>query len=284
MGRTFAQLPGYETLARIGRGAGAVLYEARHLDSRRIVAIKHVVRHGPEDDRFLEQAEIEYEIGHKLDHPALRRILEIHRVRRWLKTSELFLVMEFVDGIRMEDQPPAEIDRMLAIFIDTAEGLAAMHKAGYVHADIKPNNIMLCKDGSIRIIDFGQSCELGHRKARIQGTPDYMAPEQALRHPIDQRTDIFNLGATMYWVTTGKWFKTMMNVGTMGQKKIEVDARSTTEPPHEVNPRIPLTLSQLVMDCCEQMKEQRPRDMKTVSGRLEMIRHLLQKKTAQPGT
>lgn len=284
MGRTFAQLPGYETLTRIGRGAGATLYEARHLESKRTVAIKHVVRHGPEDDRFLEQAETEFEIGHRLDHPCLRKILEIHRVRRWLKTAELFLVMEMIDGSRMEDNPPTELDRMLSIFVDIAEGLAAMHKFGFVHADIKPNNIMLCKDGTVRIIDYGQSCSMGTRKARIQGTPDYMAPEQALRHPIDHRTDIFNLGATMYWVTTGKWFKTMMNVGSMGQKKIEVDARSTTEPPHVVNPRIPLTLSQLVMDCCEPHKDQRPRDMKTVSGRLEMIRHLLQKKAAQSGT
>lgn len=282
--RSFAQLPAYDVTARIGKGAGAVIYEGRRRGSREAVAIKHVVRHGPDDDRFIEQAETEYAVGQKVDHPALRRIFEIVRVRRWLKIAELFLVMELVDGKRLEDDRPEDVDQLVRLFIAVAEGLYAMHRAGFVHADIKPNNILLTRDGGLKIIDFGQSCPIGHTKTRIQGTPDFMAPEQALRQPIDQRTDVFNLGATMYWATTGKWFKTVMNTGEMGAKKIAIDARSDNAPPHEVNPKIPMTLSQLIADCCEHNKSDRPREMKDVLSRLEMIYHLIRKRQSAPPT
>ena len=81
--------------------------------SRELVAVKHVVRHGPEDDRYIQQAETEYEVGSKVDHPALRRCLDIVRVRRWLKISELYVVMEHIDGVRLEDSPPTEIESMV---------------------------------------------------------------------------------------------------------------------------------------------------------------------------
>jgi eukaryotic-like serine/threonine-protein kinase len=281
MGRTLAQLPGYDNLTRIGRGAGATIYVGRPKNSRELFTIKHVVRHGPEDDRFLEQAENEYAVASKLDHPYLRKVIDVVRVRRWLKLCELFLIMEHVDGPRLEDEPPKDIDAMISVFLDTAEGLAAIHRAGFVHADIKPNNILLPRGGGLKIIDFGQSCPIGHAKERIQGTPDYMAPEQVLRQPLDPRTDVFNFGATMYWVTTGKWFKTMMNVGATGQMKMHVDARSRSEPPALLNPAIPGPLSQLIMDCCENVRDNRPREMKLIIGRLETTRHLLRKRLGE---
>ncbi|GMU81892.1 MAG: serine/threonine protein kinase [Phycisphaerales bacterium] len=282
MVRSFAQLPGFDVTARIGKGAGAVIYEARRRGSREPVAIKHVVRHGPGDDRFIDQAETEYLVGQKVDSPALRRIHDIVRVRRWLKVAELFLIMELVDGRRLEDDRPDDLEQVVRVFIAVAEGLSAMHRAGFVHADIKPNNILLMRGGGLKIIDFGQSCPIGHTKNRIQGTPDFMAPEQALRQPIDQRTDVFNFGATMYWTTTGKWFKTVMNTGETGTKKIEIDARSDNAPPHEVNTKIPMTLSQLIVDCCEHNKSDRPREMKEVLNRLEMIYHLIRKRQGAP--
>lgn len=276
MSREFAQLPGYEIIERIGKGAGAILYEAFDKSKQRRVALKHVVRHGPAEDRFIEQAEGEFAVAQKLDHPTLRKCLEIVRIRRWLKTAELFILMEFVDGVRLEDHRPSELHKLVQLFLDVSEGLHAMHKVGYVHADIKPNNILLSRKG-VKIIDFGQSCPIGHTKQRIQGTPDFMAPEQVHRLPIDQRTDVFNLGATMYWALTGKWFRTLMNVGQTGQKRIEVDARSNSAPPHELVPDLPVTLSQLIMDCCELRKEDRPRDMRDVSTRLDITLHLIKK-------
>jgi serine/threonine protein kinase len=158
-----------------------------------------------------------------------------------------------------------------------AEGLLAMHRHGYIHADIKPNNILLT-DGGLKIIDFGQSCPIGHTKERIQGTPDYIAPEQVALAPLDQRTDIFNLGATMYWVLTGKAFSTILPSAPAGSKKIELDARRGNEPPHETNPQVPLPLSRLIMDCCASARDERPEDMSKVISRLETILLLMAKK------
>jgi serine/threonine-protein kinase len=282
MARTFANLPGYAVHQRIGRGAGALIYEALSTASRQRFAVKHVVRRGPSDDRFIEQAEREFEVGSRVNHPFLRKAIDLVRVRRWLKTAELFLVLEYVPGERLEDRRPHALEPTVRLFIDVAAGLSGLHRIGYAHADIKPNNILLTRDG-VKLIDFGQSCPLGHTKERIQGTPDYMAPEQVLRQPIDQRTDVFNLGATMYWVLTGKWFRTLMSAAPTGAKKIEVDARSGVQPPHVIDPQIPVPLSQTVMDCCQNDKNKRPWDMAQVTSRLEAVLHLLERQRGSAG-
>jgi len=285
MPRTFARLPRYEIANRIGRGAGAVIYEARERASRKRVAIKHVVRRGPRDDRFVEQAEIEYKVAHELDHPYLRRYYDIIRVRSWLKTRELFLIMELVDGERLDnqyqDKRPDRVEPVIEMFMHVAEGLRAMHAHGYIHADIKPNNILLVPGGRLKIIDFGQSCPIGHTKSRIQGTPDYIAPEQVMLAPLDQRTDVFNLGATMYWVLTGKAFSTVLPNAPAGAKKIDLDARRGNAPPHEANPLVPLPLSRLIMECCASEREQRPADMSKVISRLETVLMLLTRKQGE---
>lgn len=275
--RSFLQLPGYEIVTRVGRGAGAVIYEGRKRASRETVAVKHVVRKSAEDDRFLDQAESEYEVARRFDHPYLRKCLDLIRVKRWLKTRELFLIMEWVEGKRLEEHRPDDLATTIALLIQVAEGLLALHKLGYAHADIKPNNILLTR-GAVKIIDFGQSCPLGHAKQRVQGTPDFMAPEQVLRLPIDQRTDVFNLGATMYWMVTGKWFRTLMSSAPTAAKKIEIDSRIGNEPPHTLNPDIPLPFSQLIMECCQDERDKRPWDMTKVISRLQTVLHLMERK------
>ncbi|MFH1748647.1 MAG: serine/threonine-protein kinase [Planctomycetota bacterium] len=273
------QLPGYEIISRIGRGAGAVISLGLDRATRQQVAIKHVLRNSPEDDRFIRQAETEYRVATHVDHPQLRKCYHLIRRRKWLKTNELYLVMEYVDGERLEDQCPERLDEIVSIFMKVAEGLHAMHMAGYAHADIKPNNILVGKDGTVKIIDFGQSCPLGHRKNRLQGTPDFMAPEQVMQSKIDHRTDVFNFGATMYWVVTGKWFKTMMPNAPAASKKIEIESRRGSGPPHELNEHVPLSLSKLIMECCETNPEMRPQDMRKVASRLDVVLHLIDRRT-----
>ncbi len=272
------QLPNYELVNRIGRGAGATINLAQERGTRQPVAIKHVIRRSPEDERFIHQAEIEYDVARRFDHPYLRKCYDLVRVRKWWKTRELFLVMEYVDGERLEDCCPEQLSEMVQTFIRIAEGLHAMHLAGFAHADIKPNNVLLAKGGGLKIIDFGQSCPLGHRKTRLQGTPDFMAPEQVERRRIDHRTDVFNLGATMYWVVTGKWFKTSMSMAPAATKKIEIESRRGSQPPHVLNEQIPLSLSKLIMECCEPAPERRPADMRKVISRLEVVLHLLDRR------
>jgi serine/threonine-protein kinase len=186
-----------------------------------------------------------------------------------------------VDGERLDnqyqDKRPERVEPVIEMFKKVAEGLQAMHRHGYIHADIKPNNILLTRGGGLKIIDFGQSCRLGHTKQRIQGTPDYIAPEQVALGHLDQRTDIFNLGATMYWVLTGKAFSTILPSAPAGSKKIELEARRGDEPPHQTNPRVPLPLSRLIVECCASKRGNRPEDMSKVISRLETIQMLLAK-------
>jgi serine/threonine-protein kinase len=278
--RAIPILPGYDVISRIGRGAGAVISLARDIAHGRNVAVKHVLRRGPADDRFIAQAENEYAVARNFDHPYLRKCYDLVRVRRWLKTRELVLVMEYVDGERLEDECPSDLPTILSIFKKVAEGLQALHEYGYAHADIKPNNILLTASGGLKIIDFGQSCPLGHVKERIQGTPDYIAPEQVYRAAIDQRTDVYNLGATMYWIVTGKWFRTLITVAAPTATRIALESQRGNDPPHELNPTIPLPLSRLILECCEATRERRPRDMREVLSRLETVEHLLSRDSA----
>jgi serine/threonine-protein kinase len=135
---------------------------------------------------------------------------------------------------------------------------------------MKPNNILINKNGAIKIIDLGQSCPIGTTKSRIQGTPDYIAPEQVKRRTLGPRTDVFNLGATMYWALTGK------NVPTLIPKKIATVGRYESQKcyaPHELKPQIPVGVSKLVMDCVKQDPTERPGNMMDVISRLDLMIH-----------
>jgi serine/threonine-protein kinase len=151
-----------------------------------------------------------------------------------------------------------------------ATGLNAMHQHGFVHCDIKPNNILLNKAGSIKIIDLGQSCRIGTTKTRIQGTPDYIAPEQVKRKPLGPKTDIFNLGATMYWALTGKNVPTLIPVKKETVTRLE---KKECPAPHELKKQIPEALSLLVMSCVKDDPAERPRNMMDIITSLDMMIH-----------
>ena len=186
-----------------------------------------------------------------------------------LKVTEMLLSMEFFDGKNLEDNPALSLLDVLLVFRMVANGLNAMHLQGFVHCDIKPNNILLSKSGAIKIIDLGQSCKIGTTKRRIQGTPDYIAPEQVRRKPLGPKTDIFNLGATMYWALTGK------HVPTLIPKKdsLGLPLRRKRRAPHELKKRLPIGISKFVMDCSEDDPADRPPDMMTVVSRLDLLIH-----------
>jgi serine/threonine protein kinase len=264
------ELPGYRLEQQIGMGAGSRIYKAVERETGKVFAVKHVVRERASDDRYFAQVENEFKVSSAIDHPHLRHSYILHRVRKLLQVKELYLVMEYVDGLPVEIARPNRMNTFFMIFRKVTFGLEAMHKAGWVHSDIKPKNIMIGRGGIVKIIDFGQSCPLGQRKERVQGTPDYIAPEQVRRRALDQRTDIFNLGATMYWTLTSQKYPTVMTaeLDPDGMNYIPVD-----EPvaPVEWNAKIPLPLSNLVMECCRDHPADRPDNMEEVRNRLEAI-------------
>lgn len=269
-------LAGLRLTQGIGTGARSRIYLAVDLKTGQRYAVKRVTRNSAEDDRFLEQAETEYEVSTKVDHPVIRKCFDVHRVRKLLQVKELYLVMEYVPGTGLDRSMPNRLAAFLNLFLRVSEGLVALHQAGYVHTDIKPNNIMIAPGGVVKIIDLGQACPIGHRKDRIQGTPDYIAPEQVERGALTQRTDVFNLGATMYYLLTLKTYPTQVR-GADARGGIAIVDKDAPVVPIEINPKIPLALSNLVMDCCREDPSKRPADMTQVQHRLRMIRDIWQR-------
>jgi len=269
-------LPGYRITKQIGVGARSTINLAIELESGRPCAIKHVFRDSSDDDRFIEQVETEYALTSKIKHPYLRHSYQIHRIRKLLQVKEVMLVMEYVNGLHLEAARPNRLNTFLTIFQKIARGLTALHEVGYVHSDVKPTNIMLGPKGVVKIIDFGQTCPIGHKKERIQGTPDYIAPEQVRRLQLDERTDVYNLGATMYWVLTSENYPTVIQGSDPhGGMRIAVPDRPLA--PIELNGKIPPSLSQLVMECCRDDPAERPADMQQVVARLAVVQELWKK-------
>ena len=146
-----------------------------------------------------------------------------------------------------------------------------MHSKGYVHADMKPNNVCVTDDDRVKVIDLGQSCAIGTVKERIQGTPDYIAPEQVHRRPIMPQTDIYNLGATMYWVLTGTHIPTALPKGNSLVGSLDDEFIEKAKLVRELNPDVPERLEELIMQCIQVDIENRPRSMEEGSRRPRSI-------------
>jgi len=270
------EVPGYQVTRYLGSGARSTIWQIKDRHGGEILALKRVVKREPGDAKFLAQAVNEYNIASQFSHDTLRRIFRIRRVKRWLSVREVHLVMEFCEGTTIQEDRPESVAEIVRIFTEVGKALAHMNNHGFVHADIKPNNIIVAPDGGVKIIDMGQSCPQGTIKERIQGTPDFIAPEQVHRRPLDGRTDVFNLAAALYWTLTGRAIPTAL------PKKGAVTLVSdmAVVPPEKVNPNVPMSLSKLIRDCTEVTADRRPRSMNEVVSRLGLIAHTLKKHDA----
>lgn len=265
------ELFGYQVIDLVGQGAGSSIYAVSDPETRQLYALKHVVRRKEKDIRFIQQLESEYEVGKLARHPGLRKCHDVKYERTMLrKITSAALIMELFDGLSMEMDLPAELPEVVRCFIETARALEALHGLGFVHCDLKPNNILLNPAGQVKVIDLGQACKIGTVKQRIQGTPDYISPEQVRREAVTIRTDVFNLGATMYWALSGRKLPTMFTLRKTENSFLLDDAMDT---PMAVNPAVPEPLSNLAMECVRSNPSKRPSDMGEVISRLEVIRH-----------
>ena len=279
---TMDQLLNYNLMEVLGKGAGSTIYRARDTDTGRIVALKHVTRVKQKDIRYVEQMETEYEVSKSFTHPNLRRAFGL-KVNKslLLKVVDAVLVLEYVDARPLERSLPSELDAVISSFIQAAEGLQAMHRMGWAHCDIKPNNILRDGEGNVKVIDFGQACRIGTIKERIQGTPDYIAPEQVSRLPIAESTDVFNLGATLYWATTGKHVPTAYHAKRAGENSFLVDSMFKT--PRDLNPEVPVPISEVIMQCVATSMKNRPQNMEEVVRKLELGRHIMRRNAQEGG-
>jgi serine/threonine-protein kinase len=262
---------GYDLIEPIGEGAGSLIYAVSDPVTKQILALKHVIRKTEKDARFIEQLENEFTIGSQITHPNLRRVIDFKCNRTMLrKLVDAALVMELFDGQPLETALPRDLISVLDIFIATASALAAMHQAGFVHCDLKPNNIMLDTNGEVKVIDLGQACPVGTVKARIQGTPDFISPEQVKCLPVSKATDVFNFGATLYWALSGRKLPTLFTI-KKGENSFLLDEKIPS--PHELVPTIPEPISLFTMECVRTNPAKRPADMQEVLRRLEVLRH-----------
>ncbi len=189
----------FELVRELGRGGFGVVWEARDRELGRKVAFKAVragARREIREERLLREAEA----AAQLSHP---NIVALHDVGRG--ESGPYLVLELLEGKTLAERlsdgtvPVAEAVR---IAVEVAKGLAHAHAHGVVHRDLKPENVFLCRDGQVKVLDFGLAHAFGQRRV-AGGTPWYMAPEQAKGAPEDERTDVFALGAMLFEMLSG---------------------------------------------------------------------------------
>jgi serine/threonine-protein kinase len=273
-------IPNYRVIEKLGVGAQSRIYRARCMRTGGDYSVKIVKIIKPEDAGVVDLLRTEHAIGTAIDHPAVRKVFEFRLLRQRLRVRGAILFMEYVDGRSMSDKEfPRELDGILRYAIAAAEGLHAMHTGGFVHADLKPNNIMVTANDGVKLIDLGQSARIREAKSRVQGTIDYMAPEQVQRGSLDQRTDVFGLGATLHKVLTGKAIATEMNQ-TVNLHSQSLVGRRVTEMRQETMQDLPACIRRLLDDCCQQHAADRIPDMLAFIERTKMARTVLARQAA----
>lgn len=238
----------YLVVAHIADGAMGRVYEGRHHETRERVAIKVLHPDVARDAVAVERFKREYEAARDLDHAHIVRVIEFGETTDGLN----FITMEFLEGEELgqvlrrgELLEPA---RILRVFCQLALGLDYAHSFGFIHRDLKPDNIFLCNSDAgdvVRILDFGSvklQIETGPKLTAFGttlGSPYYMSPEQAMgRQDVDQRTDVFALGAILYECLTGKVAFDGVNVAQILMKIINGQSIPASQQRPGLPPRI----------------------------------------------
>ncbi|HMC65940.1 MAG TPA: protein kinase, partial [Gemmataceae bacterium] len=215
----------YKVLERLGSGGMGSVYLCEHKFMRRRVAVKVLPAAKAEDPSSLERFYREARAAAALDHPNIVRAYDIDQ-----DENLHFLVMEYVDGASLHEiikkRGPMDTLRAAHYIRQAAIGLQHAHEAGLVHRDIKPGNLLVDRNGTVKVLDMGLARFFHDEEdiltkkydESVLGTADYLAPEQALdSHGVDVRADIYSLGATFYYLLTGH---PPFSEGTVAQKLI----------------------------------------------------------------
>jgi predicted esterase len=242
----------------LGRGGVGVVYEAEDTRLGRKVAIK-VLQSGPERKGWARRFAQEARAASALNHPNIITIYDIDA-----SDEGEFIVMELVDGGslgRPMADGPMPVDRVIDYSVQIAGALAASHAAGIVHRDVKPANVMVTQDGTIKVLDFGLAKSTGKPAAEaatvtgasqtqagaILGTSGYMSPEQALGQPVDARSDVFSIGVVLYEMLAGR--RAFSGTSTWAAMNAVVHEQPMAL--RDVRPDVPAAVEQIVGRCLE---------------------------------
>lgn len=268
----------YEILRKLGVGGMGEVYLAKDEKLDREVAIKTLPVYVSLDPAYLRRFETEVRAAASLNHPDIATIHSVEEIERIP-----FFTMEYVEGRPLSDvlkDGALGLEAFLDLFVRLAGAFAHAHRKGVVHRDIKPGNVMIRRDGSPKVLDFGLaylerseadrtvSGESLTGPGQVLGTPSYMSPEQAEGREIDQRSDIFSLGVVMYEALTGKRPFAGENYASVISKVLTTDP----VPVNELRPDIPFLLTRVVRRCLEKSPRKRFQSMDEVRVILEEIR------------
>jgi len=264
-----SQLGRYEVLGELGQGAMGVVYKARDPLIDRVVAIKTInlglaMEEKEEyEGRFYQEAKA----AGRLNHPNIVTIYDVGK-----SGDVAYIAMEFLEGRELRDilkeGTLLPVEQVLSIVAQVALGLSYAHQHDIIHRDVKPSNIMVIRDGHVKITDFGiarmASSSVRTQTGMVLGSPKYMSPEQVMGKNLDQRSDIFSLGVLLYEMLTGQAPFDGENVNAIMYQTLN----AITPPPSTLNPAVPEMVNFIVAKALAKKVEDRYQNAKDLADDL----------------
>ena len=244
----------YAVLSKIGAGGMADVYKGRDQMLNRYVAIKVLKKQYKEDENFVRKFRSEAQAAAGLIHPNIVNVYDVGEDR-----GLNYMVMELVEGITLKEyierKGRLSHKETISIAIQMCSGIGAAHASGIIHRDIKPQNIIISKDGKVKVTDFGIAKAITSNtvSTNAMGSVHYTSPEQARGGFSDQRSDIYSIGITLFEMVTGQ-------VPFDGETTVEVAMKYLQQeitPPSELVPDIPYSLEQIILKCTQKSSERR---------------------------
>ncbi len=244
----------YEIISKIGSGGMADVYKAKCHKLNRFVAIKVLKPEFSQDQSFVSKFRMEAQSAACLSHPNIVNIYDVGE-----ENGIYYIVMELIEGITLkkyiERRKKLEIRESIEVAMQVARGLEAAHAEHIIHRDIKPQNIMISKDGKVKVTDFGIARAASSQtiSSNTMGSVHYISPEQARGGYCDERSDIYSLGITLYEMLTGR-------VPFEGDSTVAValqHIQGEMVPPRQYEQLIPISLERIIMKCTQKKPELR---------------------------
>ena len=248
----------YEILEKIGTGGMSDVYKAKDHKLNRFVAVKVLKQEFSENANFVSKFRIEAQAAAGLMHPNIVNVYDVGE-----ESENHYIVMELVEGITLkkyiEKKARLSVKEAVSIAIQVSMGIEAAHNNHIIHRDIKPQNIIISKEGKVKVTDFGiaKAATSNTITSNVMGSVHYTSPEQARGGYSDEKSDIYSLGVTMFEMLTGR-------VPFNGETTVAIAIKHIQEEfpsPREYVPEIPVCVEQIVLKCCQKSPDRRYQSM-----------------------